>query len=312
MQVQELRWFVAAVQEPNLTRLSGTLHISQPALSRSLRRLEQRVGVQLFDRVGRSLAPNESGRALAARVARALGELDAGVEDVREAGDPERGEVRLAFLPTFGTWLVPELIGGYRARHPHVRFRLSQSSAGVHLAQLLAGEHDLLLTSPRPDDPLIGWTKLLSEPLKLAVPPGHHLAGRRRIRLREVADEPFISVSEATGLRAQVDRLCAEAGFTPRIAFEGQDVETLRGLVSAGLGVALLPARPGAPQSPPLLAVADAGAQRSIGLAFHCTRYRSPAVTAFADYINPHSPALEPPAARAHPSNALQPATRSS
>src|SRR5215475_8379096 len=117
MQLQELRWFVAAVEEPNLTRLAGTLHISQPALSRSLRRLEQAVGVQLFDRVGRSLAPNESGRALAARVARALDELDAGVEEVREAGDPERGEVRIAFMNTLGTWLVPELLGGYRALH---------------------------------------------------------------------------------------------------------------------------------------------------------------------------------------------------
>lgn len=142
-----------------------------------------------------------------------------------------------------------------------------------------------LLTSPRPDDPLIGWTRLLTEPLRLAVSPGHRLAARRRIRVREVADESFVIFAEDTGLRAEVDRLCERAGFTPRVAFEGQDVETLRGLVSAGLGVALLPARPGAPESPPLLAVADAGAQREIGLAWHRTRYRSPAVTAFAGYV---------------------------
>jgi LysR family transcriptional regulator, transcription activator of glutamate synthase operon len=86
-------------------------------------------------------------------------------------------------------------------------------------------------------------------------------------------------------MREQVDHLCERAGFTPRIAFEGQNVETLRGLVSAGLGVALLPVRPGAPESPPLLAVADAGAKRPVGLAWHRTRYRSPAVAAFADYI---------------------------
>jgi DNA-binding transcriptional LysR family regulator len=188
-------------------------------------------------------------------------------------------------LNTLGHWLVSELIGGYRAQHPHVRFRLSQSSALVHLGQLLGGEHDLLLTSPRPDDPLIGWTKLFTEPLRLAVPPAHRLAARRRIRLREVAEEPFITLSEETPLRTQIDRLCERAGFTPRIAFEGLNVETLRGLVSAGLGVALLPARPGSPASPPLLTVADAGAQRQIGLAWHRTRYRSPAVTAFADYV---------------------------
>lgn len=285
MQIQELRWFVAAVRDPNLTRLSGTLHISQPALSRSLRRLEQNVGGQLFDRVGRSLEPNEQGRALAARVARALEELDAGVRDVRQGADPERGEVRLAFLHTLGTWLVPELIGHYRAEHPRVRFRLRQNSAGVNLSGLLSGEHDLLLTSPRPADPLVGWTQLRREPLRLAVPPGHRLASRRRVRLREVAEEPFITVTEETGLRVLTDRLCERAGFSPRIAFEGQDVETLRGLVSAGLGVALLPARPGAPATPPLLAVADAGAERPIGLAWHRTRYLSPAAAAFGDYV---------------------------
>jgi DNA-binding transcriptional LysR family regulator len=285
MQVQELRWFVAVVQTPNLTRLSETLHISQPALSRSLRRLEQVVGVELFDRVGRSVAPNEFGRALAARVSRALDELDTGLEDVREAGDPERGEVRLAFLHTLGTWLVPELIGAYRADHPHVRFRLRQSSASVMLRELLAGGHDLLLTGPRPAEPVITWRELLTEPLRLAVAADHRLAHRRRVRLREVADDAFVAVSHETGLRAVVDELCRRAGFVPRVAFEGQDVETLRGLVSAGLGVAVLPDRPGAPKSPPLLALADAGAQRAIGLAWHRERYRSPAAVAFANFV---------------------------
>lgn len=285
MQVQELRWFVAAVRSPNLTRLSETLHISQPALSRSLRRLEQVVGVELFDRVGRSVAPNEFGHALAASVSRALDELDTGLDDVREAGDPERGEIRIAFIHTLGTWLVPELIGGYRADHPHVRFRLRQSSADIMLGELLAGGHDLLLTSPRPTDPAIGWRQLLTEPLRLAVPADHRLATRRRVRLSEVADDAFVAVSQETGLRAVVDELCERAGFVPRVAFEGQDVETLRGLVSAGLGVALLPDRPGAPTSPPLLAVADAGARRAIGLAWHRERYRSPASVSFADFV---------------------------
>jgi LysR family transcriptional regulator, transcription activator of glutamate synthase operon len=285
MQVQELRWFVSAVDQPNLTRLSATLHISQPALSRSLRRLERTVGVQLFDRVGRSVAPNDFGRALSLHVSRALEELDAGVEEAREIGDPTRGEIRLAFLHTLGTWLVPELLVDYRAEHPHVRFRLSQNSAAANFAELLAGRHDLLLTSPRPEDPLIGWQGLLTEPLRLAVPPGHRLANRRRVRLTEVADNDFVAMTQETGLRAVTDRLCERAGFTPRVAFESQDVETLRGLVSAGLGVALLPSRPGAPKSPPLLAVADPGAQRSIGLAWHRERYRSPAVLAFAAFI---------------------------
>ena len=285
MQIQELRWFLAAVEDPNLTRLSSALHISQSALSRSLQRLEQTVGVQLFDRVGRSLAPNPHGHTLAQRISRALEELDAGVQDVQESADPEHGVIRLAFLHTLGIWLVPELIGGYRAEHPHVRFELDEQIATDALAGLLDGRHDLLLTSPRPTDPLVDWMDLLTEPMVLAVPPRHRLAARRRIRLNEVADDPFITASRETPLRTIIDPLCQRAGFSPRVAFEGTDVETMRGLVSAGLGVALLPARPGAPASPPLLAISDPGAERSIGLAWHRDRYRSPAVAAFADFI---------------------------
>jgi DNA-binding transcriptional LysR family regulator len=285
MQIHELRWFLAAVEDPNLTRQSSALHVSQSALSRSLQRLEQTVGVQLFDRVGRSLAPNYQGRALAVGVARALGELDAAVAGVRESADPEHGSIRLAFLHTLGIWLVPELISSYRTDHPHVRFELSQNNGGPALAELLEGRHDLLLTSPRPTDPLVDWMELLTEPMLLAVPPGHRLAARRRVRLSEVADDPFIALNQETGLRAILDQLFQRAGFSPRLAFESNDIETLRGLVSAGLGVALLPGHPGAPASPPLLAVADSGAERPIGLAWHRDRYRSPAVAAFSRFI---------------------------
>src|SRR5262245_61540048 len=175
MQVQELQWFAALVEEPNVTHTAARLHISQPALSRSLRRLEASVGVELFDRVGRTLEPNRHGRAYAASVRRALDELDAG----RAALVEEAGEIRLAFLFTLGTWLVPELISEYRATHPDVRFRLSQASAGRLAEAVRDGRSDLLLTSPRPEG--LAWTALFEEPLRLVVPPDHRLSARRRI-----------------------------------------------------------------------------------------------------------------------------------
>jgi LysR family transcriptional activator of glutamate synthase operon len=293
MQIEELRWFAAVVADPNVTRTAARLHVSQPALSRSLRRLEATLGVQLFDRVGRSLAPNEHGRLLANHVRRALDELDTGRAAARRAADPETGEIRLAFLHTLGTWLVPELIGAYRAQHAAARFRLSQAAAGTMIDGLLEGRHDLVLTSPAPHDDRLGWRALFSEPLRLAVPPAHHLVRRRRVRLAEVAGDPFIAVKAEYGLRAITDALCAQAGFTPRVAFEAEDVETVRGLVAADLGVALVPARPGAPTSPPLLAVADRGCTRTIGLVWHRERYRSPAVLAFADFVARHRLAPE-------------------
>jgi DNA-binding transcriptional LysR family regulator len=271
MQVEELRWFAAVVEDPNVTRVAAALHVSQPALSRSLRRLETSLGVQLFDRVGRALEPNRHGLAYAGAARRALEQLDSG----REALGTEAGEIRLAFLHTLGTWLVPELIRGYRATHPDVRFRLNQDSAGALAAAVRDGRSDLLLTSPRPEG--LAWSALFEQPLRLVLPPDHRLSARKRIRLEELARDEFVVMRPEYGLRGITDALFARAGFAPRIAFEGEDPETLRGLVAAGLGVSLLPGDG--------IAVADRGASRTIGLAWHPERYRPPAAEAFADYV---------------------------
>jgi LysR family transcriptional activator of glutamate synthase operon len=288
MQLQELQWFVALVEDPNVTHTAARLHISQPALSRSLRRLETSIGVQLFDRVGRSLVPNEHGCVLAEHVRRALAEIETGISVVRRAVDPEAGEIRLAFLHTLGVWLVPELIRAYRAEHAGARFRLSQDGSGGLIEGLHAGRHDIVLTGVDPADDQLNWRALYREPLRLAVPPDHGLAQRRRVRLAEVADEPFVLVKAGYGLRGITDALCDQAGFTPHVAFEGEDVETLRGLVAAGLGVSLLPARPDGSSATPLLAVADRDCARTIGIAWHRTRYRSPAARRFADFVARH------------------------
>ena len=292
MDIDELRWFEAVAAEPNLTRTAARLHISQPALSRSLQRLETTLGVELFDRVGRSLALNENGRLFADHIRRALEEFDAGRAAVRRASSPDTGVIRLAFLHTLGTWLVPELIRAYRARFEDVVFRLRQAPAGAMIEDLLAGRHDLVLTSPAPNDDRLRWRALFQEPLRLAVPPGHRLARRRRVGLADVADEPFVVLKPEYGLRAITDQLCARVGFVPPVAFEGDDVETLRGLVAAGLGVALLPHRGATTAATPMIAVADRGCVRTICLAWHGERYRSPAVRAFARFVEDHDRAL--------------------
>jgi DNA-binding transcriptional LysR family regulator len=290
MQIHELEWFVAVVEDPNLTRVAERLSVSQPALSRSLRRLETTVGAPLLDRVGRTVAPNPQGRLLAGYVRRALGELRAGTDAVRGASDPERGDVRLGFLHTLGEWLVPELVSAFRHDHPAVTLRLRQSPADALLAGLLDGDHELLLVSPEPHEERVVWRALFDEPLALAVPPGHRLAHRRRVSLAEVAGDPFVGFRHGLGLRATVDGLCAAAGFAAEVAFEGDDVATVRGLVEAGLGVAVVPVRAGAHAPASHLALRDPGSARTIGLCWHRDRGRTPAADAFARFVLERAP----------------------
>lgn len=300
MTLDELRWFVAVAEREHVTAAAAELHVSQPALSRALARVQAHVGVPLFDRRGRRLQLNRYGRLYAEHARRALADLDAGRAALADAtGAGGGGTVVLAFLHTLGSWLVPPLLRGFATAHPGVTLRLAQGSANEMLDQLRDGEADLILTSPRPEQADVGWCALAAEPLRIVVPPDHRLAARRRVRLAELADEPFVAMKPEYGLRGVTDELLAAAGVTPPIAFEGDDIGTLRGLVAAGLGVALLPPPRSAgaeieQPATPHLAVADRGASRQLGLAWSRTRYRSPATEAFRAFVAEHGAGLVP------------------
>jgi LysR family transcriptional regulator, transcription activator of glutamate synthase operon len=289
MDAAQLRWFVLVAEREHVTAAASELHVSQPALSRALARLEAELGVPLFDRQGRSIRLNRYGTLFRPHAERALAELDAGRRGLADATAVDRGTVAMAFLYTLGTWLVPKLLRMYRAERPDVDFRLQEGSARAMLESLASGEVDLILTSPHPPGGEHGWAPLLAEELLLVVPPEHRLARRRRVRLRDVADEPFVTVRSGTGLRALTEELCSHAGFRPRVVLESEDPATVRGLVAAGLGVALVPPLYGgeAELAPAVghLAIRDVDATRTIGLAWSSERYRSPATEAFREFV---------------------------
>ncbi|WP_027005538.1 LysR family transcriptional regulator [Conexibacter woesei] len=289
MNTEELRWFAALAERPHMTAVAKDMHISQPALSRAIGRLEAQLGVELFDRRGRVVALNHHGRRYLAYAQRALDELDAGAAALSDLADAERGELRLWFLHTLGSWMVPALVGAFREDHPNVRFRLAQRGGAPLVEALDDGEADLLMMGPRPAGTRWAWHPLVTEPLLLAVPPNHPLAGRRSVWLREVAREPFVTLHADTALRAVIDDLCRRAGFEPRVAFEGDEVATLRGLVAAGLGVALIPPQRVAAEevttATPHLRVRDEGAERELGMVWDPERSETPVVRGFREFV---------------------------
>ncbi|WP_407560725.1 LysR family transcriptional regulator [Streptomyces sp. 184] len=280
-----LAQFAAVAREEHVTRAARALGVPQPTLSRAMVRLEADLGVALFARRGRTLSLTTAGRDFLGYAERALAEVGRGAEAVRADAHPETGKVAFGFLHTLGSETVPGLLREFRKDHPRVRFALVQNYGEWMLQRLRAGELDLCLTSPVPDAPDLAARRLDEQRLRLVVPDDHRLAGRRRIRLAEVAEDPFVTLEPGYGMRRMMEELCAAAGFVPRIAFEGEEAETIRGLVAAGLGVALLPPpavpRPGVVE----LDVTAPRAVREIGVAWVAGQQETAPVAAFRRFL---------------------------
>lgn len=285
MEWQQLEYFQVVARLEHFTHAAERLTLSQPALSRAIARLEAELGAPLFERQGRRVRLTRYGRVFLSYVDRAVQAVEAGKHEVADMAGPERGVVALAFLRTLGARVLPDALRGFRERHPDVRFQLTQNYASALLDLLMSGEVDLCLFSPPEERPGMRWEPLLTEELYVVVAPDHPLASRTSLVLAELAEEPLILLKPGYGMRGITDALCREAGFTPHVAFEGEDAATVMGLASAGLGVGFIPAL-AASERPDMryLRVSAPRAQRIVALAWMEDRYLSAAATLFRDF----------------------------
>jgi LysR family transcriptional regulator, transcription activator of glutamate synthase operon len=290
---EALRWLQQVADGTTVTEVSELEPVTQSGVSRALARLEGQIGTPLLRRSGRTLRMTHAGAVFKPHLDALLHHLDDGIAAVNQLIDPDTGTVALAFQPSLGTWLVPDLARSFRVAHPGIRFRLTQVRDEHDSAALDGGHADLELGTRRFDSPQDAGvhTRLIAlEPLRLALPREHLLAGRPRLRLADVAGEPFISLRPASALRQLTDELCERAGFRPDVIFEGDDLSNVRGFVAADLGVAIVPApRAGSPEAVPgpvtYIEIADPGAVREIYLTWSAERRLLPATDLFRRHV---------------------------
>lgn len=280
-----LRYFLAAARHEHLGRAADELDLSQPALSRSILKLESDLGVRLFDRAGRGVRLNAAGRILLSRVERACAELEDAKRELQALRSALRNTVSIGYLATFGVRLIPELVKEFCALAPEAKLKLFEGPSPVLHEQLQQGGVDLCVASQF-RDPALAWQPLFREELFALVSPGHPLARRASIDLRELATEPFVALKSGHGLRHTLERLCRETGFEPRVVLEGHEVATLRGLVGAGFGVTLAPKREvPAPTQAVSIAIRSPACYRVIGLSWRKGRWLAPKAAQFKDFI---------------------------
>ncbi len=285
MNIEDVRGLIAAAELGHVGAAADELGISQSALTRRIQRVERQVGAPLFDRHGRGLRLNARGAAFLGHGRAMIAAADAACADVARQLDPERGTVRLDFMHSLGTWMVPDLLRDYRQLHPLVQFELHQGPSNELIARVLDDETDLALVGPRPVVDGLGWIHLARQRLAVAYPAGA-TGGGGPVALADVADSPWVGMLPGYGTRTLLDELASEAGFSPRLVFESMELTTVAGLVSAGLGVALLP------MDDPYLAVSgvqlrpiDPPAFRDLGVVWRKEASPAPPVDYLREFI---------------------------
>lgn len=282
MDLPALRTFQVVARHEHISRAAAELRVAQPAVSRTIARLEADLGVLLFDRQGRSIRLNRHGAAFLRRVERALGELDDARREVADAVGRDQGRVAVA-AETLLT--LSSLLSAFRAAHPGVEIRLYQSTAAVMRRQLAAREVDFCVASQPLRGAGLRSVVLMEEDVLLAVPVGHPLAGRGRVRLEDVMDEPFVTTRAGHWQRELLERLFAAAGRTPVITCEGDEPAATQFLIGAGLGIGLIPAlaRNESPEAPVRWLRLDApDCRRTLSLVRRADTYVSTAERHFA------------------------------
>jgi LysR family transcriptional regulator, transcription activator of glutamate synthase operon len=278
----DYEWFLTLAELQHVTAAAEQLHIAQPTLTRMLARLERRLGVQLFDRHGRRLSLSTYGRIFYEHARRAQLELDSARREIEDLSNPAAGEIRLGFLSSFGSIVVPRLIASFTQVSPRVTFTLEEGAAESISDRVLDGSIDVGVVSPRPQRPTLAWRSLFRQRLGVAVPPDHRLTNAPAVSMTDLADEPFITMHPGFGMRQLLDELCAAAQFQPRIVLESANLTTNAGLVAAGLGISLTPID-GSEHAPgvSVLRLADADAYRDIGMIWDSARPLSRAARDF-------------------------------
>jgi DNA-binding transcriptional LysR family regulator len=285
MDLRQLRYLVALADERNFTRAAAREHIAQPALSQQIRRLESEAGVTLVERTTRRVAITDAGELLVARARRILAEIDAARSELEALRGVQTGHVVVGAIHTMGPVDVTLALAIFHERHPGVELTVREQSSEELAEMLRVDELDLafLSVTERIERHGLGFHQLVSEELVVALPRGHPLAARRRVRMAELADDEFIGFREGARLRELLVAAGRHAGYEPRVKLESNESQRIRRLVARGLGVAILP-RSDADGPGAEIAVAtliDPALTRDITLAWREGRRHAPAATEF-------------------------------
>ena len=242
MELRQLRYFVEVAEREHISEAAEHLHVAQSAISRQIANLEDELGTPLFERIGRNVKLTPIGKTFLEHAIVALKAIDFAAKQVEEYLDPEKGTIKIGFPTSLASYVLPSVISAFKKEYPDVAFHLRQGSYKYLIDAVKKRELNLAFLGPLPPkDEEINTTLLFSESIHALIPSNHPLAKQPSINLTDLRNEKFVSFPEGYVLHKVAIEACKSVGFTPNITSEGEDMDALKGLVAAGIGVTLLP-----------------------------------------------------------------------
>lgn len=241
MQLHQLRYTAAVARSASFSRAAELCHVSQPSLSQQIQKLEEELGVRLFDRVRGKVKLTEAGERFLPRALRILEEVDAAEREARDANQAVQGRLVIGALPTIAPYLLPPLIAQFSAEFPQVKMVVQEDLTANLIKLMAAFELDFAVASHPVQDERFEIVELFSEELLLALPAKHPLATKRAVTLADLETEQFIIMKEGHCLGDQVLSFCHRSDFQPQISCRSAQMETVHSLIRSGLGISLVP-----------------------------------------------------------------------
>jgi DNA-binding transcriptional LysR family regulator len=243
MELRHLRYFVTLAEELHFGRAAERLHIAQPPLSQQIRQLEVELGFQLFHRTKRTVQLTEAGQVFLGEVQQIFQQLDRAIQVGRKTSRGEMGQLVVGFVSSTAYNVLPTILRTFRTRVPDVSLELHELSTEQQLQWLREGRIDVGFLRLPVDEDTFSVATIFQEPLVVALPETHPLANGASVSLRSLSNELFIFFprSIAPGLYDQIISLCQQADFSPTVAQEAMQMQTIVSLVAAEMGIAIVP-----------------------------------------------------------------------
>lgn len=290
MNLRDLEYLVAVDEVRHFHRAAERCFVSQPTLSGQIKKLEERLGVQLVERSTRQVVMTDVGRAVAEQARQVLAAVRS-VEDIaRSFHDPMAGDMQLGLIPTLAPYLLPQIMPTLKRHFPKLKLWLHEQQTSVLLERLRSAELDLLILALPVEANEFIELDLFREPFWLALPKGDPLAKRKQASLSDINERELMLLEEGHCLREHALDVCLTAGASEYAAFHATSLETLRHMVGEGMGITLMPqlALPKRlTKSDPVqyLSFPDPPPSRRIGMLYRKGSYREEAFRALADTI---------------------------